>query len=380
MPALASPAVGDSTAANPDPRSVPRISWKERGVFRVLGIAAVLLVFSGALGAIAATTSDQTAPGLTLSAPTGGGTVSGTVTVSATASDDVGVASVQFKVDGAAFGASQTVPPYAAAWNTTSLANGNHTVSAVATDGSGNTATVNAVVDVENAPPPPPPPPPPTGQVTTTVVAQGSDTDRITHTFTIPVSVAAGTRLLLAHVSTVDATDGTGGIVAPNGVSDTAGDVWRQDGVSHHGTAFETDEIWSTTPTSTLPAGTVVTVVGYSRGLSDEYAFIAVTGVGQVDKTASSEAYGTSQTTPAVPTSQAHELLVGVVGQSSASSPWWTPAGGWSELVDRFDAGNIGRGLVVQVREVTATGSYASSGKAKQAVTANNLIVTYAAG
>jgi hypothetical protein len=215
--------------------------------------------------------------------------------------------------------------------------------------------------------------------VTAAVVAQGSDTDRVTHVFTIPASVPAGTRLLLAHVSTVDATDGSGGIV-PNGVSDSAGDVWRQDGVSHRGSAFETDEIWSTTLASTLPAGASVTVVGYSRGLSDEYAFIAVTGIGTVDKTASSEAYGTSQSTPAVTTSQAHELLVGIVGQSSASSPWWTPATGWTELVDRFDGGNIGRGLAVQVREVTSTGSYASSGKAKQAVTANNLIVAYAAG
>ena len=234
-----------------------------------------------------------------LDAPLGGTTVSGTVTISATASDAVGIASVQFRVDGAAFGAPQTTAPFSASWNTTSLANGNHSVSAVASDGSGNTATVDATVDVENGPrlrhlrrlardPP-----------------QGSDTDRITHTFTIPVSVPAGSRLLLVHVSTVDATDGTGGIV-PNGVSDAAGDVWKQDGVSHHGTAFETDEIWSTTPASTLPAGTAVTVVGYSRGLSDEYAFISVAGIGSVDKTASSEAYGTSQSTPSVTTAQPH--------------------------------------------------------------------------
>lgn len=345
---------------------------------RLLAIAVVVLVLSSALGAVAATTADQTAPGLVLDAPLGGTTVSGTVTISATASDAVGIASVQFRVDGAAFGAPQTTAPFSASWNTTSLANGNHSVSAVASDGSGNTATVNATVDVENAPPPPPPPPP-SGQVTATVVAQGSDTDRITHTFTIPVAVPAGSRLLLAHVSTVDATDGTGGIV-PNGVSDAAGDVWKQDGVSHHGTAFETDEIWSTTPASTLPAGTAVTVVGYSRGLSDEYAFISVAGIGAVDKTASSEAYGTSQSTPSATTAQPHELLVGVIGQSSASSPWWTPASGWIELVDRFDAGNIGRGIAVQVREVTSTGSYSSSGKVKQSATANNLLVTYAAG
>ena len=47
-----------------------------------------------------------------LTAPAGGATVSGTVTVTANASDNVGVAGVQFKLDGANLGAEDTTSPY----------------------------------------------------------------------------------------------------------------------------------------------------------------------------------------------------------------------------------------------------------------------------
>ena len=50
--------------------------------------------------AVALVPGDTTAPSVTMTAPAGGATVSGTIAVSATASDDVGVASVQFTVDG----------------------------------------------------------------------------------------------------------------------------------------------------------------------------------------------------------------------------------------------------------------------------------------
>lgn len=60
-------------------------------------------------------TGDTNAPVVTLTAPANGATVSGTaVNVSATASDSVGVAGVQFKVDGANFGNEDNVAPFAA--------------------------------------------------------------------------------------------------------------------------------------------------------------------------------------------------------------------------------------------------------------------------
>ena len=69
----------------------------------------------------------------------------GTVQVTASASDNVGVAGVQFKLDGANLGAEDTTAPYAVSWNTTPTANGSHTLTAVARDAAGNTTTSSAV-------------------------------------------------------------------------------------------------------------------------------------------------------------------------------------------------------------------------------------------
>ena len=89
--------------------------------------------------------ADTTPPTVTLLYPTADATLSGTVTISATAADNVAVAGVQFLVDGVNFGAEETTPPYAIAWDTTSAANGAHTVSAIARDGAGNTTTASAL-------------------------------------------------------------------------------------------------------------------------------------------------------------------------------------------------------------------------------------------
>jgi hypothetical protein len=87
------------------------------------------------------TTKDTTPPTVSITAPANGATVSNTVTVSANATDNVAVASVQFKLDGANLGSLDTTAPYSVSWNTTTVANGNHTLTAVATDTSGNSAT-----------------------------------------------------------------------------------------------------------------------------------------------------------------------------------------------------------------------------------------------
>jgi hypothetical protein len=85
--------------------------------------------------------NDSTAPAVSLTAPGTGSTVSGTVTVSASATDDIAVAGVQFLLDGANLGAEDTAAPYSTIWNTTSLSNGTHTLSAVARDASGKRTT-----------------------------------------------------------------------------------------------------------------------------------------------------------------------------------------------------------------------------------------------
>ena len=105
----------------------------------------------------AAAPPDTTPPLISMTAPISGSTVSGSVTVSATASDNVGVASVQFTLDGANLGTLLTTSPYSISWNTTASTTGSHTLSAVARDAAGNSATASTVsVTVNNSPPPPP--------------------------------------------------------------------------------------------------------------------------------------------------------------------------------------------------------------------------------
>jgi glucose/arabinose dehydrogenase len=67
--------------------------------------------------------------------------VSGTVNVTATASDDVGVAGVQFRLDGAAVGSEDTSAPYGVSWDSTTATPGTHALTAVARDAAGNVTT-----------------------------------------------------------------------------------------------------------------------------------------------------------------------------------------------------------------------------------------------
>jgi peptidoglycan/xylan/chitin deacetylase (PgdA/CDA1 family) len=84
---------------------------------------------------------DVTTPTVSLTAPLTNSTVSGTaVTISANAADNVGVDRVVFSVDGAVVGSDDT-SPYAIAWNSRTVANGAHTVTATVFDTSGNTQT-----------------------------------------------------------------------------------------------------------------------------------------------------------------------------------------------------------------------------------------------
>jgi uncharacterized protein (TIGR03118 family) len=86
--------------------------------------------------------ADAAPPTVSLTAPAAGN-VSGLVTVSATAGDDVGVASVQFFAGATSLG-TDTTAPYSVVWDTTSLS-GTQNLTAVATDGAGNMTTSAAV-------------------------------------------------------------------------------------------------------------------------------------------------------------------------------------------------------------------------------------------
>ena len=132
--------------------------------------------------------NDTIAPTVAVTAPTG--TVSGTVSLSATASDNVGVVGVQFLVDNNPVGGEDTSSPYGVSFNTTTVANGVHTVAARARDAAGNTTTSSAVtLTVANGANHPPEVTPSlfshdplTGTVTGTVRLSDADGDPLAYT------------------------------------------------------------------------------------------------------------------------------------------------------------------------------------------------------
>jgi hypothetical protein len=68
-------------------------------------------------------------------------TLAGTVVVSATATDDVGVTGVAFRLNGITLGDEDREPPYEVAWDTWTSANGIYSVTARARDAAGHSTT-----------------------------------------------------------------------------------------------------------------------------------------------------------------------------------------------------------------------------------------------
>jgi hypothetical protein len=92
------------------------------------------------VGAAWSASTDTTAPTATAS-ETG---TTGTITLSATATDNVGVTKVEFYIDGALVG-TDTTSPYSVTYNSALLANGTHSLVAKAYDAAGNIGSSTAV-------------------------------------------------------------------------------------------------------------------------------------------------------------------------------------------------------------------------------------------
>src|SRR3954466_11025960 len=74
---------------------------------------------------------DVTPPVVAFSSPLPGATVAGAVSLAANASDDIGVSSVDFTVDGAIVGSAQS-EPYTVTWQSGGVWNGPHAFKAIA--------------------------------------------------------------------------------------------------------------------------------------------------------------------------------------------------------------------------------------------------------
>jgi len=94
--------------------------------------------------------ADTTLPVTSVTAPASGSTLSGTVSVTASATDNVGVTRVEFYLDNV-LKSTDTASPYTWSWDTTAIADGSHTLTTKAYDAAGNVGTSTAdVVSVSN--------------------------------------------------------------------------------------------------------------------------------------------------------------------------------------------------------------------------------------
>jgi hypothetical protein len=94
-------------------------------------------------------------PTVSITAPQEGATVAGTVNVTAAAAGEYNaVTGVQFELDGSNLGSQDSQTPYQISWDTTTVADGAHTLTAVASDAAGHTETSEPVsVTVNNSVP-----------------------------------------------------------------------------------------------------------------------------------------------------------------------------------------------------------------------------------
>jgi thermitase len=102
-----------------------------------------------ALALTTGSAADTTPPTVSITSPANLATVSGSIQVVASATDNVGVTSVKLLVDGVQT-SSLTAAPWSFPLNTTALTNGSHTIKATASDAAGNTASAQITVTVSN--------------------------------------------------------------------------------------------------------------------------------------------------------------------------------------------------------------------------------------
>lgn len=140
------------------------------------------------------TTPTVTPPSVSVTSPSGGSDVSGTVTLQASASTTApgGIQSVQFLLDGQPLGSPVTTAPYTYNWTVGSTSLGSHAISARVTDAAGNMNTA-APVNVNVVSGPPPPPNNPTVNITNPV-------NNETVSGTVPVAATATANLPIASV------------------------------------------------------------------------------------------------------------------------------------------------------------------------------------
>ncbi|MEO9476202.1 MAG: Ig-like domain-containing protein [Cyclobacteriaceae bacterium] len=187
--------------------------------------------------------SSSTPPTVSITAPSNNATVSGTVSITASASDvDSDLAGVQFKLNGSNLGSQDTSSPFSYSWNTTGESNGTYSLTAVATDNAGNATTSSTViVTVSNAS---------GGSAPVVSITSPSNSSTVSNTITITASASDPDSDLVGVQFKLDGSDlGSQDTSSPYSYS------WDTDGASngsHTLTAVATDAAGNTTTSSSV--------------------------------------------------------------------------------------------------------------------------------
>jgi uncharacterized delta-60 repeat protein len=198
---------------------------------------------------------DAIPPDISITSPAEGNTVNATVTIKATATDNIGVVGVQFRIDGANYGAEVTTAPFNIQWDTKTYQNRSHNLTAIARDAAGNTEMSTAIaVTVNNS----------TAFLDSTFANQGIYQDPLTFFKDIKTSasgaiVAAGSANLIRYMAVNKFTNSG----ALDGTFGPSGPVWFQTYTTYnvtYATAIQPDDkILVAGYTAGQPAGTFLT-------------------------------------------------------------------------------------------------------------------------
>jgi hypothetical protein len=267
--------------------------------------------------------------------------VSGTTGVSANASDNVGVAGVQFLLDGANLGAEDTSAPYSTSWDTTTTANGSHVLTARARDAAGNTTTSAAVgVTVSNGTPPPP-----------ISFVQLKYATPQTNQASVPVTYTSAQTAGNTNIVAIGWSSATSTITS---VTDSAGNSYQLAAPLSRG-ANLSQAIYYASNIKTAASNTVTVAFSAAVPFADvrvtEYAGIATSS--PVDGTSSNSGTSTAPNSGAITTTTANALIFGA-GVTHGS--FTAPGSGFTKRVITSPDADI-----AEDRIVSSTGSYSAT-------------------
>ncbi len=139
--------LGEDTTAPYTWAWTPRATGNRSLTARATDNSAASTTSTAVVVAVSTSASDTEAPTVSIATPTNlAATLTGNVTLTAIATDNVGVANVELQLDGVPVGTTLTAPPYSANIDTTQHATGQHVLRARATDAAGNRSAWTEVI------------------------------------------------------------------------------------------------------------------------------------------------------------------------------------------------------------------------------------------